>query len=118
VGGISAIELAGQALVFGEVRQRVLASDIANANTPGFTAKDVTFAASLRAALGQAPGANPLAPVEVAAPGLMTNNGNGVDLEAALVALEENALHTQGLAMALTDTWASLHTDVTTLAGA
>jgi flagellar basal body rod protein FlgB len=70
------------------LEETVLANDVANANTPGFQAETVSFAKTLAGALK---------PVVVAAPGLMTPNGNGVDLEAALVQLEQVAGRLDGL---------------------
>lgn len=43
-----------QALVLRAERQRVLASNIANADTPGYKARDFDFAAALRNATGSA----------------------------------------------------------------
>lgn len=42
----------GQALVLRSERQRLLASNIANADTPGYQARDVNFAQALREATG------------------------------------------------------------------
>jgi flagellar basal-body rod protein FlgB len=44
-----------EALVLRAERQRVLASNIANADTPGYVARDMDFAAALRQATGSAP---------------------------------------------------------------
>jgi flagellar basal-body rod protein FlgB len=43
-----------QALVLRAQRQRLIASNIANADTPGYVAKDMDFATALREATGQA----------------------------------------------------------------
>jgi flagellar basal-body rod protein FlgB len=43
-----------QALVLRAERQRLIASNIANADTPGYVARDMDFAAALREATGQA----------------------------------------------------------------
>ncbi|MEX8519136.1 MAG: flagellar basal body rod protein FlgB [Leptothrix sp. (in: b-proteobacteria)] len=42
-----------QALVLRAERQRLIASNIANADTPGYVARDMDFAAALREATGQ-----------------------------------------------------------------
>ena len=42
----------GQALTLRSERQRLLASNIANADTPGYVARDMDFAAALRQATG------------------------------------------------------------------
>jgi flagellar basal-body rod protein FlgB len=47
-----------QALVLRAERQRVIASNIANADTPGFQARDFDFAQALRAATAAQPGAD------------------------------------------------------------
>jgi flagellar basal-body rod protein FlgB len=39
-------------------RQRVIANNVANIQTPGFTAQDVTFEAAMASALGSDPGAS------------------------------------------------------------
>jgi flagellar basal-body rod protein FlgB len=44
------LEFHGQALVLRAERQRILAGNIANADTPGYRAKDFDFAAALRQA--------------------------------------------------------------------
>ena len=46
------LDFQGQALLLRAERQRVLASNIANADTPGYTARDFPFADALRAASG------------------------------------------------------------------
>lgn len=68
-------------------RQKLVASNIANADTPGYKTLDLDFQASFNSALD---GGNP-APVEVA--GLTTkNDGNNVDLDREARLLSENAL--------------------------
>jgi flagellar basal-body rod protein FlgB len=44
-----------QALVLRSERQRLIASNIANADTPGYVAKEMDFATALRQATGQVP---------------------------------------------------------------
>lgn len=46
-----------QALVLRSERQRLIASNIANADTPGYQARDIDFAAALRQATGGGAGA-------------------------------------------------------------
>ncbi len=48
------LEFHGRALVLRAERQRVLAGNIANADTPGYKARDFDFAAALRSASGSA----------------------------------------------------------------
>ncbi len=49
-----ALDFHGQALVLRAERQRLIASNIANADTPGYKARDFDFAAALRQASGSA----------------------------------------------------------------
>jgi flagellar basal-body rod protein FlgB len=74
-------------------RQNLLAGDIANANTPGYSPKDLNF----REAMDAATGANEGQPAPIDAfitetegtPGL---DGNRVDADHALVQLAQNAI--------------------------
>lgn len=52
---IENLDFQGQALTLRAQRQQVLASNIANADTPGYQARDMDFAAALRQATGAAP---------------------------------------------------------------
>jgi flagellar basal-body rod protein FlgB len=47
------LDFHAQALMLRAERQRLIAGNIANADTPGFKARDFDFAAALRAASGQ-----------------------------------------------------------------
>ncbi len=47
------LDFQARALMLRGERQRVIASNIANADTPGYVARDVDFASSLKAATGQ-----------------------------------------------------------------
>lgn len=67
-------------------RQRLVASNIANADTPGYRTRDLDFEAELRRAAGGLP-----RDVEVA--GLrVKNDGNNVSLDREARLLAENAL--------------------------
>ena len=69
------------------LRQKLVASNIANADTPGYKTQDLDFQSSFRAALD---GGSPQ-PSEVA--GLTTkNDGNNVDLDREARLLAENAM--------------------------
>jgi flagellar basal-body rod protein FlgB len=48
------LDFQGQALILRAERQRLIASNIANADTPGYQARDFNFASALRDATGQA----------------------------------------------------------------
>jgi flagellar basal-body rod protein FlgB len=57
----ASLDFHGQALTLRSERQRLLASNIANADTPGYVARDMDFAAALRQATGQSNVASTLA---------------------------------------------------------
>ncbi len=70
-------------------RQKLVASNIANADTPGFHTQDFDFQAELQSAAGGAP-------VVRDVPGLqMKNDGNDVSLDRESRLLAENALRFQ-----------------------
>jgi flagellar basal-body rod protein FlgB len=50
------LDFQGQALLLRSERQRVIASNIANADTPGYQARDMDFSAALRQATGTGSG--------------------------------------------------------------
>ena len=51
------LDFQGQALTLRSERQRLLASNIANADTPGYIARDINFAQALKEATGAQGGA-------------------------------------------------------------
>ncbi len=55
------LDFHGQALALRSERQRLLASNIANADTPGYVARDMNFARALQQATGSVPAARVLA---------------------------------------------------------
>ncbi|MCA9728695.1 MAG: flagellar basal body rod protein FlgB [Candidatus Eisenbacteria bacterium] len=97
------------ALDAGVVRQRVIASNIANANTPGYRAQQVRFEELLPEPGEQAPmtktdpahlssnrEAPPAPRVDLRNPG--TSNGiNDVEIEQEMVELSENSVHYQAI---------------------
>jgi len=78
------LDFQSQALVLRSERQRVLASNIANADTPGYVARDMDFAGALRAATANLPqaasGPGPVAtrPGHLGAGRAMESSSNGV----------------------------------------
>ena len=56
-----ALDFQAQALSLRSERQRLIASNIANADTPGYVARDMDFAQALRAATGALPAASAIA---------------------------------------------------------
>jgi flagellar basal-body rod protein FlgB len=55
------IDFHGRALLLRAERQKVLASNIANADTPGYAARDLDFRAALAEATGRDPATSPAA---------------------------------------------------------
>ena len=60
------LDLHGQALTLRSERQRLIASNIANADTPGYVARDLNFAQALREATG---GLQPAGALKTSEPG-------------------------------------------------
>lgn len=56
------LDFNAQALTLRAERQRLIASNIANADTPGYVARDLNFAQALRQATGLAGGTAPVTP--------------------------------------------------------
>ena len=74
-------------------RQKLVSSNIANADTPGYKTQDFDFEAQLHAALAASDDAAPAQPAVSAVPGLrVKNDGNNVDLDREARLLSENAL--------------------------
>lgn len=68
-------------------RQKLVASNIANADTPGFKTKDIDFRSELASQLGNSD------PTPVEVPGLKSkNDGNNVSIDREARLLAENAL--------------------------
>ena len=66
-----ALEFQAQALNLRSERQRLIASNIANADTPGYVARDMNFAQALRNATGTM---QPAATMAASQPGHITGN--------------------------------------------
>ena len=75
-------------------RQRTINDNIANVETPNFTAKRVEFEDALREALSSGGSAN-VTPTIVETTDPALPNGNNVSLDKEIVALQENALRYQ-----------------------
>jgi|SRR5271156_5515382 flagellar basal-body rod protein FlgB len=70
-------------------RQKLVASNIANADTPGYKTKDIDFATEFANQLGSGSGS----PAAIDVAGLRTkNDGNNVDVDREARLLAENAL--------------------------
>jgi len=75
------LDFQGQALALRSQRQRLIASNIANADTPGYVAREMDFAQALKQATGQLAGAPSLAaPRPGHLPGTAAAGGLGTPL--------------------------------------
>lgn len=108
----NSLDFQAQALTLRAERQRIIAGNIANADTPGYVARDMDFAAALRAAtgnqaaaatmtgqMGTAPGEIPIGTGSTAALGLkyaapsQTNlDSNTVDMDRERASFVENSV--------------------------
>ena len=70
-------------------RQKLVASNIANADTPGFHTQDIDFQSEFRNAMGGAPQVQDVEGLTV------KNDGNNVSLDREARLLSENALRFQ-----------------------
>ncbi len=70
-------------------RQKLVASNIANADTPGYQTQDIDFQSEFRNALGGAPRVQDVGGLAV------KNDGNNVSLDREARLLSENALRFQ-----------------------
>jgi flagellar basal-body rod protein FlgB len=104
------LDFQSQALLLRSERQRLLASNIANADTPGYAARDLDFAAALRDATGAAgtpalqalrtqrgalPGGDPSAGeahLRWAAPSQSNLDGNSVDMDRERASFADNSV--------------------------
>jgi flagellar basal-body rod protein FlgB len=108
----NSLDFQAQALALRAERQRIIAGNIANADTPGYVARDMDFAAALREAtgsqaagttmngqMGATPGEIPIATGSMAALGLkyaapsQTNlDSNTVDMDRERASFVENSV--------------------------
>jgi flagellar basal-body rod protein FlgB len=103
-----ALDFQSQALVLRAERQRLIASNIANADTPGYVARDMDFARALREATGaaaavapaatraghvqQAGGARAEAQLLYTRPAQSNLDGNSVDMDRERAAFADNTV--------------------------
>jgi len=103
------LDFQSQALMLRSERQRLLASNIANADTPGYVARDMDFTAALREATGSGPAALQAlraglsglpgqggvageAHLRYAAPSQSNLDGNSVDMDRERATFADNSL--------------------------
>jgi len=85
-------DLLGSSLSALQDKEDVVAQNLANLNTPGYQAQDVTFGATLQQALQT----GSVDPTMVAAPGTANSQGNTVDINAQLGEINQVALFQEG----------------------
>jgi flagellar basal-body rod protein FlgB len=76
-------------------RQDVIAQNVANVNTPGYSAQEVAFEDALRQAFAKRePGAAmPTPEIITGSGGTMREDGNNVDVDLEMARLQKNALY-------------------------
>jgi flagellar basal-body rod protein FlgB len=99
------------------MRQRVIADNIANVDTPDFRASSVSFEGSLRAAISDGAfaegGTGPLAATTTPTQTPVGANGNNVDLRKETLAAIQSQFQYQMLTRAVTDKFDLVRTAVT-----
>jgi flagellar basal-body rod protein FlgB len=92
-------------------RQRVIANNVANVETPGFIAGKVSFEDSLRAAIsGGDAGATSVS--TVASTDAVNQNGNNVSLDGEVVSMTDTDLRYQLMVQALNQKFTLLRTAI------
>ncbi len=98
------LDFQSQALLLRAERQRLIAGNIANADTPGFKARDFDFASALRAATGSAgagegiassvlsPNGRPRPELRYALPSQTHLDSNTVDMDRERATFADNAV--------------------------
>ena len=89
------IELMSRLLDVAALRQDVIAQNVANINTPGYSTQEVAFEDALRQALGHDGPSRPAATPEVitGVGGLEREDGNNVDVDLEMARLQKNAIY-------------------------
>jgi flagellar basal-body rod protein FlgB len=87
-----ALSFQTEALVLRGERQRLIASNIANADTPGYVARDFDFAAALRDAAAGLARSRGDAVLRYTAPSMTNLDGNAVDMDRERAAFADNAV--------------------------
>ena len=92
----NALNFQAEALVMRAERQRMIASNIANADTPGYVARDFDFAKALREATSAGSTSDPTrragAMLRYAAPAQTNLDGNSVDMDRERAAFADNTV--------------------------
>ena len=93
-------------------RQRVIADNVANVETPGFRAGVVNFEDSLRTALTEGGDVSGAATTVTSSQAPTRLNGNNVNLDMEMVAQSESLLRTQLVVAALNSKYSMLRTAI------
>jgi flagellar basal-body rod protein FlgB len=83
-----------------EMRQSVLAANVANANTPGYKPKDVDFHSALRTAFASGGDVEKAPITETTSDAVMRADGSGLDIDVEASKLSQNGLEYQALVQA------------------
>jgi len=105
----SVIQGLSQALDLYEARHKILTENVANAETPGYRARDVDFGSALRQAFeaGTTNAGEQAEPV-VDARATVKIDGNSVDIDSEMARLSQNALKIVALSQILAKKYAGL----------
>lgn len=88
------IDLMARLLDVAALRQDVIAQNVANLNTPGYSTLEVSFEDTLSQALADNRGHSNLKPEIVAGEGgTVRDDGNNVDVDLEMARLQKNALY-------------------------
>lgn len=87
----NALDFHSKALMLRAERQRVIASNIANADTPGYVGRDVNFQAAMEAAVGTSRLSRP-STIGAASAGSGTPNRRHIPLQASTASLDSSRL--------------------------
>ena len=84
----SGLDFQAKALVVRAERQRVIASNIANADTPGFVGRDINFKEAMNSALGSSSASSPLSLTTSTSTGV--SNARHIPLQSTLGSLQSD----------------------------
>ena len=100
------IDLMSRLLDVASLRQDVIAQNVANINTPGYSTLEVAFEDALKQALGPGSRSRPAAVVPeviTGAGGIQRDDGNNVDIDLEMARLQKNALYFKVYSQILTN---------------
>lgn len=109
------IEGLGQALDLYQARHRVLTENVANADTPGYRARDLDFGSALAQAFeatkdgDSRPNAEPVVDTKA----VMKMDGNSVDLDTEMAKISQNALKIVTISQIIARKYAGLRSIIT-----